>query len=167
MSERHARIVTGPDGAEVLQIAKGLLRDRDAEEAQRAEVSALKAEVAALRERVSDSPPNARIRLGMDAAAREQISALRSDMIRGQEEAAKVGAQIAEAIRALAAAVSGIAPVINLPAITPTFAPVFAPEVKAGEISVEARVQLPPPRARKGKQKNPDGSVTEFEISGG
>lgn len=156
-----AEIRVDADGRETLRLPREILEGA-------ARVAVLEGQIAELRRQLAEaSPASARIRLGMDAAARDQIAAMRADMTRGQDEAAKIGAQIAEAIRVLASAVAGIVPVINLPPITPTFAPVFAPDIKAGSISVEARVQLPPPKARKGKQTNPDGTVTEFEISGG
>lgn len=152
----EAEIHVDAEGHETLRLPRAIV-----EGASR--VAALESELAALRRQLTDAPTSARVKLGLDAAAREQIAEARAsaeaDRASGQaslkasmDQVADIGTRLIDAVNALTKAVASVTPVFNVPPapLTP-----FVIEAKAGDLKLTNVLTIPP---RKIVLEGPDGT---------
>lgn len=168
----RAEIVTGPDGTETVRIPRGAL-----EAGLKGQIDALERAVAAVSSRPAGDAPLASVSMVMDAKAWTGIAGGLLSVVEALGRSNATNERIAAALEAIAR----IQPVTNVSVDAPRVAvnvsptPVeFRPQivVQPGEITnqltVNALVQLPPPRPRTAIATGPDGAVIErIVIDGG
>lgn len=156
--ELYGELTTGPDGVERLTLPDSLASAPE-------QIAALKAEVAALKARPLQEPAlSAKLRLGLDAGARESNAAAIAAFTAATDRqvAAITAAADRQEVgnRLLAAAFDGLTAAIRaMPPISVN--PTFAPQItaQAGETRVVADIRLPDRRPQAFRiTTDPDGS---------
>lgn len=152
----QAEIVQGADGTPVLRLPPSLLNAG-------ADVAALRDQVAALSRALGDAQVQAstKVRLGMDAAARDGFLKATAALTASQDRATAVSERIAAGLEALVAAVSAIKPTIttNVAAADVTFAPQIMPATVDQKLSLSVKAELPPRPERRATITAPDGTT--------
>ncbi len=119
-------------------------------------LAAFRGQVEDLARKVSDNPGSARVRLGMDAAARDGVAAAIAASTAATE-------RMAAGLEALVKAIAGLQVQIVVAPTPITFAPNVQPAVLEARLTVDANVKLPEPRKRTGKAIGPDG--VEYTVA--